>query len=306
MLSHEPLNRQVPPCPDFAMTGTVDQRSAVLPVLEISSIGEFELRPPRGHHERLATLRQLISHDIPCILWGADALTYAHKIPSSLNEQRILVPDELLDQASAVLQEGCYIPASWDPQCLDLDYSPNAGKPFYLRGIRLKHRDIPEDEPYLLEPLPAHILLLPQSYFGLDVQSKERFQSIVPPFDVSNVNILAPKYHTFLEGLIECLFNPPITPHAIGEVSIITDIGNLIESRVEYPDDDLPRPAEILPEEKQILEELQTEEARWYLGMWFHERRGVGHKDIKDYKRRKTSAMYVPYLYLVGFSPNTF
>ena len=69
--------------------------------------------------------------------------------------------------------------------------------------------DIPDDEPYKLEPLPGRILLLPQSYYALDVRDKHRFQSLVPPLPLSNADILVPKFHTFLEGLVHFIMNPP-------------------------------------------------------------------------------------------------
>lgn len=74
-------------------------------------------------------------------------------------------------------------------------------------------------EPAKLEPLPRYFLLFPQSYFGLDVRSKQRFQSLVPPLNPSNTDILVPKFHTFLEGLVAFNLNPPIpheTPHVKG------------------------------------------------------------------------------------------
>ena len=46
-------------------------------------------------------------------------------------------------------------------------------------------------------------------YYGLDVRTPERFQSLVPPLPESNAKILVPKYHILLEGLVHFVMNPP-------------------------------------------------------------------------------------------------
>jgi hypothetical protein len=65
-----------------------------------------------------------------------------------------VVPDELLESAAAVLQEGRYIPTG-----PDIDYAealgPNAGSYPFPKYICIRHLDIPEDDPYMLEPPPS-------------------------------------------------------------------------------------------------------------------------------------------------------
>jgi hypothetical protein len=260
----------------------------------------YEYRPPPDEqHKRLVALRQLTSRGIPCILWGEDALDYVHSVPTSLFDQKIIVPDESLESASVVLQEGRYVPAPFTHHYYDW-FGPNVGKSAFPRGIFLKHLDIPDDEPYKLELLPGYILLLPQSYYGFDVRSKERFQSLVPPLDVSNGDILTPKFHTFLEGLVVFRLNPPVpheTPHITGWLRNETFMEYLMRYRVKYEDDgDAPPPQELLPEERVILSELQTEDARWYMGVYLSERRFLTMKEIIEYNRRKSSVSCVPYL----------
>ncbi len=251
---------------------------------------EYKPPPPDEQHKRLLALRQLTSRGIQCILWGEDALNYVHNVPTSLFDQQILVPDELLESASSVLQEGPYFQVPFTPDYADFS-GPNVDKSAYPRGILLKHPGIPDDEPYKLDPLPGYILLLPQSYFGLDVQSKERFQSVVPPLDPSNVHILAPKFHTLLEGLVAFNLDPPIpleTPHYRGRATHDIFIGYLLRYRVKYEDDgDTPPPKELLPEERVILDELRTEDARWYIGVYLEERRLLKPDELREYNRRK-------------------
>lgn len=251
----------------------------------------YEYQPPSPdvQHQRLVALRQLTSRGIPCILWGEDALNYVHSVPTSLFDQQILVPDNLLRSASSVIREGRYIPVPFTPDYSDF-HGPNVGKAPYPRGILLKHLDIPDEEPYKLYPLPGYILLLPQSYFGLDTRSKHRFQSLVPPLDESNADILAPRFNTFLEGLVAFNINPPVpleTPHGKGRLKHEIFIGYLMTYRVKYEDDgDTPPPKELLPEERAILSELQTEDARWYMGVYLRERRMVTTDELKQRNRR--------------------
>ncbi|TBU58481.1 hypothetical protein BD310DRAFT_948681 [Dichomitus squalens] len=242
----------------------------------------YEYKPPSPdvQHQRLVALRQLTARGFPCILWGEDALNYVHSVPTSLFDQQI--------------QEGRYVPIPFTPHYSDF-FGVNVGKSPFLRGILLKHLDIPDDEPYKLDPLPGYILLLPQSYFGLDVRSKDRFQTLVPPLDASNAGILAPKFHTFLEGLVAFNINPPIpldTPHGRGRMNHEVFIGYLMRYRVKYEDDgNTPPPKELLPEERVILSELQTEDARWYMGVYLGERRMLSLDEIKEYDHRKVARL---------------
>ena len=258
---------------------------------------EYNPPPPDEQHKRLVALRHLTSRGIPCILWGENALNYVHSVPTSLFDQQILVPDELLESASSILQEGPYFPVPFTEDYTDF-WGPNVGKSAYPGGILLKHPDIPDDDPYKLDPLPGYILLLPQSYFGLDVRSKERFQSLVPPLPPSNADILAPKFNTLLEGLVAFNLNPPIpleTPHARGRAKHDIFIGYLLRYRVKYEDDgDTPPPKELVPEERVILDELQTEDARWYIGVYVGERRLLQHEELSEYNRQKALGLYVP------------
>ena len=259
--------------------------------------------PPHEQHQRLAALRRLTSREIPCILWAEDALNYVHRVPTCLNAQQILVPDDLLESASSVLQEGRpgYVAVPFTPEFADyFDGGGQGGPTPFPRGILLNlnlSRDVPLDaqaaninEVDPLLPAPTYILLLPQSYFALDVRDKERFQSLVPPLPPSNAGILAPKYHTFLEGLVAFNIDPPIplapTPHVKQRVTNDIFIGYLLRYRVQYEVDVLRSTTELLPEERKILAELTTEEARWYIGKYFR-RIAPGFDELREYNRRR-------------------
>ncbi|KAI0337498.1 hypothetical protein BDW22DRAFT_873487 [Trametopsis cervina] len=244
---------------------------------------EYSPPPPERQHKRLVALRELTARGIPCILWGEDTLCYVYRVATVLFAQKILVPDELLQQAAAVLQEGRYVPTG-----PGRDFSDSQGVHAFPNYVRLRHLDIPEDAPYTLDPLPGHILLLPQSYYDLDVRAQDRFQSLVPPLPISNKGILVPKFHTFIEALVHFVVNPPTDrPNRKGRSMHTIFIGYLASWRVQY-DASLTPPHMLLPEEQKILDELCTDEARWYMHQLFWERRPVNSNDVIQYKQALT------------------
>ncbi|KAH0585822.1 hypothetical protein J132_05068 [Termitomyces sp. J132] len=162
----------------------------------------------------------------------------------------------------------------------------------FPQGIRLKHRDVPEDHPYKLEPIPTWILLLPQSYFGLSVGSTERFQTLElgPSLSPLNAGILVPKYHTFLEGLVRFMMYQPTgddVPHARGVLRHSVFFEYLLTYRVEYGENEkLPPLGQMYPAEHQILEELKTEDARWYIEYLFRKRESPSFDEILEFRAK--------------------
>ena len=267
--------------------------------LEVAVMGPWYNFPtPHStyQHQRLAALRSLISANIPCILWGEDALQFSHSVPTGLFDQQVLVPDDYLEMAAMAIMTS--IPqysriAQLSPAHIGLT-RPSKGVPIFPKFVRLVHADIPENEPFKLEPTPGHILLLPQSFFGLDVRSKERFQSLTlsPPFVEPNAGILVPKYHTFIEGLVEMLMNPPtgFDPYHIDSLlKHLIFLDYLLLYRIQPPEDDdeaeasLPPKGILHPIEEEILSELMTDKAKWYLTIKFKTRSFVPVSDIISY-----------------------
>ncbi|KAL7284723.1 hypothetical protein ACG7TL_002029 [Trametes sanguinea] len=245
---------------------TVDGADAITAPYRIVMGMSYDYRPPHPveQHERLVALRLLTDNDVPCIPWAEDAICYVYRVPTALSDQQILVPDELLETAANPPQVGSsrYVPKS----------------------IQLRHLDIPEDDSNKLEPIPGFIVLLPQSYFGLDVRNQDRLQSLVPPLHPSNSKILVPKYHTFLERLV----NPPTRldvcyPQLMSKRKHDIFISYLVHDRVEYGMDVIPPVHELYPEESKIMDEVQTDEARWYLRQLMWERKNVYVEEILEY-----------------------
>ncbi|KAJ7682919.1 hypothetical protein B0H17DRAFT_1075421 [Mycena rosella] len=190
-------------------------------------------------------------------------------------------------------QEGRYVspPPSWHYAELS---GPHKGKSPFPKGVRLKHIDVPEDEPYKLRPLPSHIVLLPQSYFALDVRSTERFQSLVPYLDASNAQIRVPKFHTFLEGIVAFVVDPPTgraVPYRMDRFNMLMMLESLLLFRCKYPPDEI-QPDTMLPVEREILDELTTEHARWWMRVRFTERRRVSPDDLAEYRRQNPTDVH--------------
>ncbi|KAF9484776.1 hypothetical protein BDN70DRAFT_872022 [Pholiota conissans] len=209
-------------------------------------------------HERLAPLRCLIEQGIPCILWGIDALSYAHNVLHAPSDQEILVPDTLLDAAALSLTQDEKYEITTEP-CKDYVAKclPHQGEFAFPRNIRLVNTSISAED-HLKFIAPRHILLLPQSYYGLDTQSSSRFQSLVPPLRLypANKDILVPKYHTMLEGLVHFCIYPP-TGHYYQYPRQEYLIRQLIDKRWQNR-----LQMEVA---REILSEITTEDCAWYM-----------------------------------------
>ncbi|KAG6915331.1 hypothetical protein DXG01_012103 [Tephrocybe rancida] len=219
-------------------------------------------------------------------------MLFVHNVSTSLNDQQIIVPDHLLEKASTVLQQGSYRREEPAWYHLEFGQAPHAGTCPFPKGIHHHHRDVPFDATYFLEPIPTRIILLPQSYYGLDARCTERFQILKPlseaNLDPLNAEILVPKHHTFLEGLVKFIVDPPHgleTPHINGKCFHDEFINNLVTFRVQYLEDELLTKEKIYPAEREILQELQTEDARWYLGAIILERRYPKLEEVRDYTK---------------------
>ena len=126
---------------------------------------DYRLPHPQEQHDRLPALRLLADHDIPYTLWAEDAMCYVYRVPTFLFDQQTIVSDELLESAASLLQVGpsryVSIVHAWN---YAETFAPNEGAtPIH----RLRHLDIPENDPYKLKPIPGFIILHLQSYVAM-------------------------------------------------------------------------------------------------------------------------------------------
>ncbi|KAF8959925.1 hypothetical protein BDZ97DRAFT_1666556 [Flammula alnicola] len=259
----------------------------------------FDPAPARLQHKRFVALRQLISSDIPCILWGEDAMYYSRFFPAIPCDQQILVPDDLVESAATLLEQKEFkrVPMS----CFSLE-SPfnkaNPGAAPFPDAIRLQHADISDSTgPYGRDPLPGCILLIPQSYYNLDFRSTSRFQSLdeeVSLIDALNGEILVPKFHTFLEAVVYIIFNPPTGfqhRRSLGEHQIWLE--RILRHRVkEDPDPETnpnrrTRKSDLLPAQCEIIAEIQNEDCAWYIHKYLWEIAFPADEDVDEYRQKK-------------------
>ncbi|KAF9484788.1 hypothetical protein BDN70DRAFT_928039 [Pholiota conissans] len=205
--------------------------------------------------QRVAPLKRLTSHKIPCILWDLDAMHY-HHYPywwEEMDDLHILVPDNLLESSAAILVEDgsydrtsirCYKHVEHLP-------GPDKGEYEFPRSIRLVNSKIS-----CVNESPSHILIIPQSYYGLDAESHNRFQSLVPPMDPSYNGIRIPKFNTILEGFAHFALYPP-GPSNYYFSSNYFDICGFVSHRWEGKKQK--------PVKKEILSEIETEDGAWYM-----------------------------------------
>ncbi|THH13711.1 hypothetical protein EUX98_g9690 [Antrodiella citrinella] len=261
--------------------------------------------PPEAVHQRIFPLRALVSSGIPCILWGEDAEAFQHGVTVRLFDLNILVPDHLVDAAAKVpvIQTQC--PQYQPTTEIGVEYDYYGDGPLkatmqslFPKAIHLRHALVGDNKlywQYLDDENPHHIILLPQSYFGLDVASPEDFLPLdLPLYDTLNAGIVVPKYHTFLEGLVEWIMLPPtdLTPATKCERMLDELIDVHLEPRLEDDDPDPngfrgKKPGVPLTIETEILGELQTKRAIWWFSSLFHNSKPVRMEEIVEYKRQE-------------------
>ncbi|KAF9484775.1 hypothetical protein BDN70DRAFT_872021 [Pholiota conissans] len=234
--------------------------------------------------QRIAPLKKLVDRGIPCILWGDDALKFAHNVtPICYSDLHILVPDTLLDSAGATLvDDGTYdrttIPSE---KYVELFGELNAGEYAFPRSVRLVHRTVPCRWAEYSE-VPRHILLVPESYYGFEVQSHiGEFKSFCPPLDLAAYrDVLVPEFHTMLEGLVHFSMYPP-TGHEHCLFSDNEFITGLLEARMRG------RKREEVQQE--IMDEIETEDCAWFMQSRFKRKyTDCGNLEYEDgYKQKK-------------------
>ncbi|KAF9558854.1 hypothetical protein CPC08DRAFT_691708 [Agrocybe pediades] len=151
--------------------------------------------------QRLLPALKLSEARIPCIIYGEDALVFAHFVPTlQFNFHRVVVADSKKDVAAALIAD------SFDLKS-------------YTGGRELSHESILADATRpLIYPHSAHlevppsgplnestiVLIHPQSFFNLDVDDYSR-STPLPPFPD---NIRFPTLPAFLDSMFDTLLDP--------------------------------------------------------------------------------------------------
>ncbi|KAF9496477.1 hypothetical protein BDN71DRAFT_1446220 [Pleurotus eryngii] len=165
--------------------------------------------------EQLARLRAsslLVRSKIPVVVWGEDALSIVHRVPTELFDQHLLVQDDRVSDAVAII-------------CNELNYSPidaanddtwgdykiyNPARPFAFEGTPttlLQHNDLNVTYKTLE---PDRILIHAASTFQYALQDLSRSCLNPSPPSPESAEVRFPTIAAFYDSLLDMMFEPPL------------------------------------------------------------------------------------------------
>ncbi|KAF5311073.1 hypothetical protein D9619_007888 [Psilocybe cf. subviscida] len=180
-------------------------------------VSHFYDSSPSGPAEQDARLRHLIpllDAGIPFVVIAEDALSIVHRVPTSLFEMQILVPDHLVSIAARTLcaHAPYRIADSASPRWRkfileERRWGPSAWNTTFTVPLVHISPDIVEKQYWRN---PTHILVHPQSSFHFDLLDKTRTYPNPDPPSSDLASILYPTLPAFLDMLIETVYHPPV------------------------------------------------------------------------------------------------
>lgn len=162
---------------------------------------------PQTIHARLRPARDLLLSGIPFVVWGEDALSFVHYVPTGLFTFQLLVPD------------GCVQAAADHLLKMHPEYRVTNRRPFAYVGIPGEKPIVPSVIPNSVQlewtgPLhsltsdttPREVLIIAQSHLNFDVRDSTRTRGLIPPFDVSDSQIRFPTQGAYFDALIDGIY----------------------------------------------------------------------------------------------------
>ncbi|EDR01667.1 uncharacterized protein LACBIDRAFT_333083 [Laccaria bicolor S238N-H82] len=153
---------------------------------------------------RLKYARALSNANIECLIWGEDALAFAHFVPTCFDALQLLVADQDLHAASTQIKKSleCRLFSGFNPHHVEkIVFNPSQPKAFphsvCLETTIAACNRTPDD--------PDFIFIHPQSQFYFNIQDKSRSLSLAPFPD----NIRFPTLTAFLDSMIATYLDPP-------------------------------------------------------------------------------------------------
>ncbi|KAF5341277.1 hypothetical protein D9758_017624 [Tetrapyrgos nigripes] len=167
---------------------------------------------PAEQNGRLGPPAAVINAGIPCVVFGEDALSIVHRVPTDLFDQHLLVPDHMIDQAiNSICNSFSYSWKETDPVHRWNDFkvvNPQCPHAFNLNvSTKLLVHDNPEStfETYQ----PERILVHGASVFHFDIHDPSRTcLNPKPPFPQS-CRVLFPTLPAFYDAYIDTYHEPP-------------------------------------------------------------------------------------------------
>ncbi|KAJ6466284.1 hypothetical protein C8R45DRAFT_1064105 [Mycena sanguinolenta] len=176
---------------------------------------ESPIGPP-WQRARLGPPLSILEAGIPCVVWAEDALSIVHRVPTSLFDLQILVPDgQVADAANAICAKLPYLTLDGDaPDSHWHDYkihNPDRPHAFILSPkdtLVLQHSD---SSPTWEEP--SRILVHRASTFYFDITDASRTILNPEPPGEAFAAIRFPTITAFLDALVDTEHEPPIPFH---------------------------------------------------------------------------------------------
>lgn len=127
-----------------------------------SDASEFRhMACPDFQIRRMTAARILSEAEIDCIVWGRDALEFAHCITPETLYCHLLVEDGSLFESARILELAGYSTEP-DPERLASSNFSAAAQDVYPDSIYLHHRSLMKG---WMDPTPHFVLLTPMSYY---------------------------------------------------------------------------------------------------------------------------------------------
>ncbi|KAJ7223101.1 hypothetical protein GGX14DRAFT_532077 [Mycena pura] len=157
---------------------------------------------PSEQRGRLGPPLALLRAGTPCVVWGEDALSIVHRVPTGLFDLQILVPDDHVSESVTAL-------------CAKLPYRVIAGgddDDSHWRDYRSANPDRPHA--FKLGPtdtdVPRRILMHRASTFYFDLNDPTKTMLNPDPPDTAFAPIRFPTVSAFLDSTVDILYEPPI------------------------------------------------------------------------------------------------
>jgi hypothetical protein len=157
---------------------------------------------------RLGPATALTRANIPCLVWAEDALCFVHFVPTVLFALQLLVPDDKLQAAAAVIMSAMPFeristpPEAWlERKLLDPSRPSCFPTSLYLKStIPCDVRDYDD---------PGEIYLHPQSIFHIDISDHTRSTTLASTLPPEFSAVRFPTRPAFFDALISTTFDPP-------------------------------------------------------------------------------------------------
>ncbi|KAJ7477194.1 hypothetical protein B0H11DRAFT_1295037 [Mycena galericulata] len=158
---------------------------------------------------RLEPAAALIAANIPCLVWAEDTLSFIHFVPTYLFALQLLVPDDKVENAAAVITSGMPYERTDKPHNSWLEnrlFDPERNSVFPSASLYLKST-IPTD--LRNEDTPGDVYIHPQSFWNIDVADHSRSVTLASTLPPAFAAVRFPTRPAFLDSLFDTQIDPP-------------------------------------------------------------------------------------------------